>query len=80
MTDVTLADAKAQLSRMVELASQGEPVRITRRGKPVARLSGIERMAKPIDLTALRALTGAMPRQAGPASSWMRSIQHESRY
>ena len=80
MGDVTLADAKAHLSELVERAIQGEPVRITRRGKPVARIIGIDREPKPIDLAALRALTEAMPFQPEPARSWLRSVRDGSRY
>ena len=39
MTEVALYEAKAQLSAIVErVASTGEEVLITRRGKPIARL------------------------------------------
>ena len=80
MCDVTLADAKAHLSELVERAAQGETIRITRRGKPVARIAGLDREPKPIDLTALRALTGDMPFQMEPARSWLRSVRDGSRY
>ena len=80
MGDVTLADAKAHLSELVERATRGEPVRITRRGKPVARITGIDQEPKPIDLAALRALTDAMPFQSEPARSWLRSVRDGSRY
>ncbi len=80
MSDVTLADAKAHLSELVERVCRGDAVRITRRGKPVARLTGIEREPKPIDTTALRALTDAMPLQAEPARSWLRSARDDARY
>ncbi len=80
MSDVTLADAKAHLSELVERAARGEPVRITRRGKPVARITGIVREPKPIDLAALRALTDTMPLQIEPARRWLRSVRDGSRY
>ncbi len=80
MSDITLAEAKAHLSELVERAARGEPVRITRRGKPVARLTGVEREAKPIDLATLRALTDAMPKQAEPARSWLRAVRDDARY
>ncbi len=80
MSDITLAEAKAHLSELVERAARGEPVRITRRGKPVARITGLEREAKPIDLEALRAVTDAMPVQDEPARDWLRSARDEARY
>lgn len=80
MGDVTLAAAKARLSELVERASQGEPVRITRRGKPVARIVAIERARRPIDIAALRALTDAMPMQDESARDWLRAVRDDARY
>lgn len=80
MSDVTLADAKAQLSDLVERATHGEQVRITRRGKPVARIVAIVAKPSAIDIVALRALTGPMPKQAEPARSWLSSIRKDARY
>jgi prevent-host-death family protein len=80
MDDVTLADAKARLSELVERATHGEPICITRRGKPVARITGVDREPKPIDLAGLRALTDAMPVQGESARSWLRSVRDGSRY
>ena len=80
MSDVTLADAKARLSDLVDRATRGEPVQITRRGKAVARIVGIGREPRPIDLAALKALTDAMPLQSEPARSWLRSVRDGARY
>jgi prevent-host-death family protein len=80
MEEVTVAEAKAHLSELIERAASGEPVGITRRGKPVARLTGVERQIKPIDLNALRALTASQPVQSEPARSWLRSARDEERY
>jgi prevent-host-death family protein len=80
MEEVTVAEAKAHLSELIERAERGEPVRITRRGKLVARLTGIERRPKPIDLDALRALTASQPVQPEAARSWLRSVRDEERY
>jgi prevent-host-death family protein len=80
LDDVPLADAKAHLSELVERAARGGDVRITRRGKPVARITGIDREPKPIDLAGLRALTDAMPKQREPARDWLRSVRDGSRY
>ncbi len=80
MSDVTLADAKARLSELVERATRGETVRITRRGKPVARIVALDRAPKPIDLVALIALTESMPKQIEPTESWIRSMRDDARY
>lgn len=80
MSDISLADAKAQLSELVDRATRGETVRITRRGKPVARIVSIDQEPKPIDLGALRALTESMSVQAEPTRSWLRSVREDERY
>ena len=80
MEEVTVAEAKAHLSELIDRAERGEQVQITRRGKLVARLTGVERQIKPIDLDALRALTGSQPVQPEPARSWLRSVRDEERY
>jgi prevent-host-death family protein len=80
MEEVTLARAKAHLSELVERAARGEAIRITRRGKAVARLTGIDRRPRPVDFDALRASTRSMPMQSAPARSWLRSVRDDSRY
>lgn len=77
MEEVTVAKAKAHLSELIE---RGEPVRITRRGKLVATLTGIERQVKPVDLDALRALTASQRVQPEPARRWLRSVRDDERY
>jgi len=64
---VSLADAKAQLSELVDRAAAGEAVCITRRGKAVAQLTAVDAPKKRIDVAALRAITDAMPLSAGCA-------------
>ena len=49
MRNVNLADAKAHLSKLVERAAAGDTVRIMRRGKPVAQITGIKSRRKRID-------------------------------
>jgi len=80
MDDVTVAEAKAHLSELIERAERGEPVRITRRGRLVARITGMDRPVQAIDLNALRALTASQPVQPEPARSWLRSVRDEDRY
>lgn len=80
MNTVNLADAKAHLSELVAQAEAGEPVCITRRGRPVARLTAVERQHRPIDLSAIKALTESMPMQADSAGEFLRRMRDESRY
>ena len=80
MNSVNLADAKAHLSELVERAAAGEAVGITRRGKPVAQIVSANTPRKPVSLSALRAVTAAMPKQAEPAREAIRKMRDEARY
>ena len=80
MTDIPLADAKARLSELVSRAEAGEPVRITRRGRPVAELTAIRRERKPVDVDALKRLTDSMPMQTESAGDFVRRMRDEDRY
>lgn len=80
MTIVTLADAKAQLSALVERATKGEIVQISRRGKIVAQLAPVQRPHRPVDVAALHALTRGMTPQPVSAGEWMRQMRDEERY
>jgi prevent-host-death family protein len=77
---VSLADAKAHLSRLVEEAAAGETVCITRRGKAVAQITAVDTPRKPIDVAALRAMTDAMPMQPETARDFIRRMRDEDRY
>jgi prevent-host-death family protein len=77
---VNLADAKAHLSELVERAAAGEAVCITRRGKAVAQITAIAIPRKRVDLTALRAMTDAMPRQPETARDFIRRIRDGDRF
>jgi prevent-host-death family protein len=77
---VSLADAKARLSELVDHVEAGDTVDITRRGKPVARLTAIARPRKPIDLAALEALTDSLPRSSESAEQLVRAMRDGDRY
>lgn len=78
MQTISLADAKAHLSRLVELVEKGEEVTITRRGKPVARL--VAEQAVRQELPSLAALRAAQPLQAESAGDFMRALRDGARY
>jgi prevent-host-death family protein len=77
---VSLADAKAHLSELVERAAAGETVCITRRGKPVAQITAVDTPRKRIDVAALREMTDAMPVQPETAGDFIRRMRDEDRY
>jgi len=80
MDTVSLADAKANLSELVDRVEAGDTIDITRRGKPVARLTAVERPRKPINAALLQALTSTMPPQAQDATDLVRSMRDGDRY
>jgi prevent-host-death family protein len=80
MRNVNLADAKANLSKLIERAAAGETVRITRRGKPVAEITAVKMPRNRIDHLALRELTDAMPVQQESARDLIRRMRDQDRY
>jgi prevent-host-death family protein len=77
---ISLADAKAHLSELVDRVEAGDTIDITRRGKPVARLIGATGSRRRIDRTMLRALTAATPPQKQKAADLVRSMRNGDRY
>jgi prevent-host-death family protein len=80
MDAINLADAKAHLSELVDRVEAGESIHITRRGKPVARLTAVARPRKRVDATLLQSLTATMPPQPQGAASLVRSMRDGDRY
>ena len=80
MDAISLADAKAHLSELVDRVEAGDSIAITRRGKSVARLTAVARPRKAIDLALLQSLTAPMPPQAESATDLVRSMRDDDRY
>lgn len=80
MNAISLADAKAHLSELVDRIEAGDSIDITRRGKPVARLTAVARPRKWVDGALLQALTVTMPPQAQSAADLVRSMRDGDRY
>lgn len=78
MRTFSLAEAKAQLSQLVELVEAGEEVTITRRGKPVVRL--VPSSPARQQLPSLSELRSRLPEQTQPAGEFMRSLRDSDRY
>jgi prevent-host-death family protein len=78
MHTFTLAEAKAQLSRLIAMVEAGEDVTITKRGQAVVRLvrSTPTRQKLP-SLTELRA---RLPEQTEDAGEFIRSVRDSDRY
>ncbi|MGD9545862.1 MAG: type II toxin-antitoxin system Phd/YefM family antitoxin [Methylocystis sp.] len=80
MSVVTVAEAKAHLSELVERAARGETVCVTRRGKPVAKIAPMADPKKRVDVTMLRAITTGVAPQTESADEFMRHMRDEERY
>jgi prevent-host-death family protein len=77
---ISLADAKARLSELLDRVEAGDSICITRRGKPVAQLGAIARPRKPIDIAMLQALTAALPLATQTSAELVRSMRDSDRY
>lgn len=80
MDKVSLADAKARLSELIDRVEAGGSIEITRRGKPVARLTAISTPRKPVNLADLQALTAEIPPQPESAADFVRAMRDGDRY
>jgi prevent-host-death family protein len=76
---ISVAEAKARLSAILQAAERGEEVLITRRGKPVVRLTAVGKQVKPIDFSRADALRARQKPGAEPSARWLRRLRDESR-
>jgi prevent-host-death family protein len=77
VVQVTVAEAKTQLSSLLDAVEAGEAVVITRRGKPIAEL--VPRCSVRDLLPQLAALREALPEQQVNGVETMRLLREESR-
>ena len=77
MSEVSVAQAKAHLSEILDRVEAGEMVTITRRGRPVARMSGVVTSKKPIDFEALRKFRESMPMSDRSAADIVSEMRDE---
>ena len=82
MRRLNVAQAKAQLSALLDAVEAGEDVEITRRGVPVARLTrAAERPASGFDLDAFLAVTTEQPLHKGSdATALLQELRAGARY
>jgi prevent-host-death family protein len=80
MEPINLADAKAHLSELIDRVEAGDSIDITRRGKPVARLTAVAKPRKRIDVALLQSLTATMPPHTDSAADLVRSMRDGDRY
>jgi prevent-host-death family protein len=80
MAVYSLAQAKDQLSRLVDEALAGEPVTITRHGKPVVSLTPALPAPKPLtreDIAEMRRRAEARPGLGGDSVALIREMREE---
>ncbi len=80
MDAIKLADAKAHLSELIDRVEAGDTIEITRRGRPVAKLTRAVQPRKPIDVAVLKALIATMPLQKHSAETLVREMRDNDRY
>lgn len=76
---ISVADAKARLSAILQAAEAGEEVVITRRGKPVVRLTPVAKQLKPPDFAPAETLRAHQKPGAEPSARWLRRLRDENR-
>lgn len=82
MRSFSVAQAKAQLSALLDAVEAGEDVEITRRGRAVARLTAPEQAADlSFDLNAFLAATTRQPMHDGPAAdTFIKNLREQARF
>ena len=75
MVTVTLVEAKAHLSELLDKIETGEQVVITRHGRPVARLAAVSQAKQPV--RSLAAFRAKMPRLRTSSAILLRGLRAE---
>ena len=78
MNKVSVVQAKAHFSEILAKVESGHDVLITRRGAPVARLSGVERVKNPLQLDAIDAFRASLKPTQERSSELIRRMRDES--
>ena len=77
MKTITVAETKAHLSEILNSLENGEEIIITRRGRPVAKLTAITPAKKP--LHSLAGLRKTMPESVTPGTVALSELRQEQR-
>ena len=80
MSAYSIAQAKAHLSALLEQVARGEPVTLTKRGKPVARIvpAGALNPKPKLDLAALEKFRASLPHSALNSAAMVRKMRDEA--
>ena len=77
MVTVTLVEAKARLSELLDKVEGGETVVITRHGKPSGQITAAVKPKVPIPVKELEAFRARMPRLRKPSVQLIREMRDE---
>ncbi len=77
MVTVSLVQAKAHLSELLDKVEAGEEVVVTRHGRAVARILSALRPKQPLPLDDLAAFRATMPRLHRPSADLLREARDE---
>lgn len=77
---VSVAQAKAHLSELLDAVEKGEHVEITRRGKPIADIVPKDKARTPIDMAWFDALDARMTSPEVDSMELIRRMRDEARY
>jgi antitoxin (DNA-binding transcriptional repressor) of toxin-antitoxin stability system len=77
MLTVSLAQAKARLSELLDKVESGEEVTITRHGRPVAHIRQAVPPQKPLPLEKLAAFRARLPRWGKPSAKLLRGMRDD---
>jgi len=77
MVTVSLAQAKARLSELLDKVEAEEEIVVTRHGKAVARISAATKPKEPFRLDELAAFRATMPSLGQPSVELLRAIRDE---
>jgi prevent-host-death family protein len=77
MVTVTLVEAKAHLSELIDKVESGQDVVITRHGRPVAHLSPVQQPKQTVP--SLAAFRARMPRLRKSGTAVLREMRDEER-
>ncbi len=80
MNTVSVAEAKAHLSELLNQVEAGEEIVITRRGQPVARLAPERRPLNPLPLPSLAEFRASQPDSPTSSLDILLALRQEARY
>jgi prevent-host-death family protein len=80
MITVSVAQAKARLSALLDRVEAGEEVVITRHGRPVANIGPVTRQKQPLPLEKLATFRARMPHWRKDSALLLREMRDDERH